>query len=50
MSALVAIILGIIVLIIFLKLALGILAIVLGLAAAVIVYFVAEKFIGRAPR
>ena len=46
MSALVAVILGIIVLIIFLKLALGILAIVLGLAAAVIVYFVAEKLIG----
>jgi hypothetical protein len=46
MSALVAIILGIIVLIIFLKLALGILGIVLGLAAAVIVYFVAEKLIG----
>ncbi|HEU4960102.1 MAG TPA: hypothetical protein VFT56_06810 [Sphingomonas sp.] len=46
MSALVAIILGIIVLIIFLKLALGILAIVLGLAAAVVVYFLAEKLIG----
>ena len=48
MSALVAIVLGIIVLIIFLKLALGILAIVLGLVVAVIVYFVAEKLIGRA--
>lgn len=46
MSALVAIVLGIIVLVVFLKLALGILAIVLGLAAAVIVYFVAEKLIG----
>jgi NADH:ubiquinone oxidoreductase subunit E len=46
MSALVAIILGIIVLVVFIKLALGILGIVLGLAAAVIVYFVAEKFIG----
>ena len=48
MSALVAIILGIVVLVIFLKLALGILAIVLGLAAAVIVYFVAEKLLGKA--
>ena len=48
MSALVAIILGIIVLIIFLKLALGILAIVLGLAVAVGVYFVAEKLLGKA--
>jgi hypothetical protein len=48
MSALVAIVLGIIVLIIFLKLALGILAIVLGLAAAVGVYFVAEKLLGKA--
>jgi hypothetical protein len=47
MSALLAIVLGIIVLIVFLKLALGILAIVLGLAAAVIVYFVAEKLIGK---
>jgi hypothetical protein len=46
MSALLAIVLGIIVLIVFLKLALGILAIVLGLAAAVIVYFVAEKLLG----
>jgi hypothetical protein len=48
MSALVAIVLGIVVLIVFLKLALGILAIVLGLAAAVIVYFVAEKLLGKA--
>ena len=48
MSALVAIVLGIIVLIIFLKLALGILAIVLGLAVAVGVYFVAEKLLGKA--
>ena len=47
MSALLAIILGLIVLIIFLKLALGILAIVLGLAAAVVVYFVAEKLLGK---
>ena len=47
MSALLAIVLGIIVLIVFLKLALGILAIVLGRAAAVIVYFVAEKLIGK---
>jgi hypothetical protein len=46
MSALLAIVLGIVVLIIFLKLALGVLAIVLGLAAAVVVYFVAEKLIG----
>jgi len=48
MSALVAIILGIVVLIIFLKLALGILAIVLGLAVAVAAYFVAEKLLGKA--
>ena len=47
MSALVAIILGIVVLIVFLKLALGILAIVLGLAVAVAAYFVAEKLIGK---
>ena len=47
MSALVAIVLGIVVLIVFLKLALGILAIVLGLAVAVAAYFVAEKLIGR---
>ena len=50
MSALVAIILGIVVLVIFLKLALGILGIVLGLAAAVTVYFVAEKLIGKTSR
>jgi len=47
MSALVAIILGIVVLIVFLKLALGILAIVLGLAVAVAAYFVAEKLLGK---
>ncbi|MBY8828270.1 hypothetical protein [Hephaestia mangrovi] len=47
MSALVAVILGIIVLIIFLKLALGVLAIVLGLAVAVVAYFIAEKLIGK---
>ena len=47
MSALVAIVLGIVVLIVFLKLALGILAVVLGLAVAVAAYFVAEKLIGK---
>ena len=47
MSALVAIVLGIVVLILFLKLALGVLAIVLGLAVAVGAYFVAEKLLGK---
>lgn len=47
MSALLAIVLGIVVLVVLLKLALGLLAIVLGLAAAVIIYFVAEKLIGK---
>ena len=46
MSALIALIVGAVVLVLCLILALKLIAIVMGLAVAVIVYFVAEKFIG----
>ena len=48
-SALIAIIVGAVVLVVCLVLALKLLGVIIGLAAAVIVYFVAEKLIG-APR
>ena len=46
MSALIALIVGAVVLVLCLILALKLLGVIIGLAAAVIVYFVAEKFIG----
>ena len=47
MSALIAIVVGIVLLVLFLKLALGIIGIVLGLGLAVVAYFAAEKLIGQ---
>ncbi len=47
MSALIALIVGAVVLVLCLILALKLLGVIIGLAAAVIVYFVAEKFFGR---
>jgi hypothetical protein len=47
MSAIVALIVGIIVIVLALKLALGIIGIVVGLALAVGAYFLAEKLIGQ---
>jgi hypothetical protein len=47
MSAILALLIGAIVLVVCLVLALKLIAILIGLAAAVIVYFVAEKLIGR---
>ena len=46
MSFLIAIIVGIVLIVLFLKLALGVIGIVLGLAIAVGAYFVAEKLAG----
>ena len=47
MSALIALILGIILIVVAIKLVLGVLGIVIGLALAVGAYFLAEKLIGQ---
>ena len=47
MNLLIAAIVGIVLFVIFLKLALGVIGIALGLAAAVVTYFVAEKLVGQ---
>ena len=47
MSALVAIVIGLVVLVTLVKLALGLLGIVVALALAVAAYFIAEKVIGQ---
>ena len=46
MSFLIAIVVGIVLIVLFLKLALGVIGLVLGLAIAVGAYFVAEKLVG----
>lgn len=46
-SALLAIVVGIVLFVLFLKLALGIIGLALGLAVAVVTYFVAEKLVGQ---
>ena len=47
MSALIALIVGIILIVLAIKLVLGVLGIVIGLALAVGAYFLAEKLIGQ---
>ncbi len=47
MSALIALIVGIILILLAIKLVLGVLGIVIGLALAVGAYFLAEKLIGQ---
>ncbi|MDQ2877965.1 MAG: hypothetical protein M3R41_02655 [Pseudomonadota bacterium] len=47
MAALLAIVIGAVVLIVCLVLALKLIALVIGVAAAVLVYFVAEKLVGK---
>jgi hypothetical protein len=47
MSLLIAAVIGIVLFVIFLKLALGVIGIAIGLAAAVVTYFVAEKLVGQ---
>nr|WP_295667166.1 hypothetical protein [Sphingomonas sp.] len=47
MSALIALIVGIILIVVAIKLVLGVLGIVIGLALAVGAYFLAEKLIGQ---
>ena len=47
MSALVALIIGVIVILLAIKLALGVLGIAIGLVLAVGAYFLAEKLIGQ---
>ena len=46
MSFLIAIVVGVVLIVLFLKLALGVIGLVLGLAIAVGAYFVAEKLVG----
>ena len=47
MRGLIALIIGVIVIVLAIKLALGVLGIVIGLALAVGAYFLAEKLIGK---
>ena len=47
MSLLVAIILGLVVLVVVVKLALGLVVLIVGLAVAVAAYFIVEKLVGR---
>ena len=47
MSALIAMVVGIVLFVLFLKLALGVIGLALGLAIAVATYFVAEKLVGQ---
>ena len=46
MSFLIAIVVGVVLIVLFLKLALGVIGLALGLAIAVGAYFVAEKLVG----
>jgi hypothetical protein len=47
MSALIAVAVGIVLFVLFLKLALGLIGVALGLVVAVVTYFVAEKLVGQ---